>query len=124
MRCRARSRAAGQRGAATLLVLALSGLLTFVGLALAGVAAIVLTQRSAQAAADLAALAGATAVASGADACAAATDIATANGAALAHCEVAGLVVTVGVSVQGPRLVDRRYDVTAEARAGPTARAG
>lgn len=115
---------AGERGAATLVVLALSGLLMFVGLALAGVAAIVLTQRSAQAAADLAALAGATAAVSGADACAAAAEIASANGAVLARCELVGLAVTVGVSVQGPRLVDRRYDVTAEARAGPADEAG
>ena len=113
-----------ERGAATLIVLALCGMLMFVGLALSGVAAIVLTQRSAQAAADLAALAGATAAGSGADACAAAGDIAQANGAVLASCELAGPVVTVGVSVDGPRLVDRRYDVTAEARAGPVDAAG
>lgn len=108
-----------ERGAATLIVLALSGLLMFIGLALAGVAAIVLAQRSAQAAADLAALAGASAAVSGADACAAASEIAEANGAALASCELAGTVVTIVVLVEGPRLVDRRYDVTAEARAGP-----
>jgi secretion/DNA translocation related TadE-like protein len=119
-----RSRGGEERGAATLVVLAFSGLLMFVGLGLAGVAAIVHTQRSAQAAADLAALAGASAAVSGADACAAAGDIAAANGAVIAHCELAGLVVTIGVSVQGPRLVDRRYDVTAEARAGPADQAG
>ena len=119
MRGRAGPPGAGERGAATLLVLAVCGLLMFVGLALAGVAAIVLAQRSAQAAADLAALAGATAAVSGADACAVAGDVAAANGAVLAHCELAGLVVTIGVSVEGPRLVDRRYDVTARARAGP-----
>ena len=119
MRRAGRARGAGERGAATLIVLALSGLLMFVGLSLAGVAAIVLTQRSAQAAADLAALAGATAAVSGADACAAAGGIAAANDAVLAHCEIDGLVVTIGVSVEGPRLVDRRYDVSAQARAGP-----
>lgn len=114
-----RSRETDERGAATLLVLALSGLLMFIGLALAGVAAIVLTQRSAQAAADLAALAGASAAVAGEDACAAAEDIAAANGAALAGCELTGTVVTIAVRVDGPRLVARRYDVTAQARAGP-----
>lgn len=113
-----------ERGAATLVVLAFGGLLLFVGLALAGVAAIVLTQRSAQAAADLAALAGASAAGSGADACAVAAEIAEANGAALATCELAGPVVTVDVRVDGPRLAGRRYDVTAQARAGPVDEAG
>lgn len=112
-------RHAPERGAATLIVLAASGLVMFLGLALAGVASIVLTQRSAQAAADLAALAGASASASGVDGCAAASEIATANGADLVTCELVGPVVTVGVRVDGPRLVGRRYDVTAQARAGP-----
>lgn len=109
-----------ERGAATLLVLAVSGLLMFVGLALSGVAAIVLTQRSAQSAADLAALAGASAAVSGEDACVAAGDIAAANGGSLTSCALAGVVVTIAVTVEGPRLGDRRYDVTAEARAGPS----
>ncbi|WP_107704446.1 Rv3654c family TadE-like protein [Nocardioides allogilvus] len=115
----ARSRPGDERGAATVVVLAVSGLLMFVGLGLSGVAAIVVTQRSAQAAADLAALAGASAAVAGADACAAAGRIAADNGAALAACRLTGRVVTVAVRVDGPRLVDRRYDVTAEARAGP-----
>lgn len=110
----------GQRGSATLLILAVTGLLMFVGLGLGGVAAIVLTQRSAQAAADLAALAGASAAMSGTDACDAAATIAEANGAVLADCRHAGQVVTVSVTAAGPRLIDRRYDVTAEARAGPS----
>ena len=124
MRGASRSREADEQGAATLIVLALSGLLMFLGLALSGVAAIVLTQRSAQAAADLVALAGASSAVTGADACAAAADIAAANGAALAGCELTGTIVTVAVRVDGPRLVGRRYDVTAEARAGPADRAG
>ena len=118
MSCAA-SAGAGERGAATLIVLALSGMLMFVGLALTGVAAIVLTQRSAQAAADLAALAGASAAVAGADACAVAGDIAAANGAVLAQCEVSATVVTIAVHLDGPRLADRRYGVTAQARAGP-----
>lgn len=112
-------RCGDERGAATLIVLALCGLLMFVGLALAGVAAVVLTQRSAQAAADLSALAGATAAVSGADPCAVANDIAVANGAVVTSCELAGSEVSVAVRVRGPRWADRRYDVTARARAGP-----
>ena len=109
----------GERGSGTLIVLAVSGLLMFVGLALGGVAAIVLAHRSAQAAADLAALAAASAAASGVDACAAAEEIAAANTSSLIGCERVGAVVTVAVRVDGPRLMGRRYDVTAEARAGP-----
>ena len=101
-------------------MLALSGLLMFVGLALAGVAAIVLAQRSAQAAADLAALAGASAAVAGAGRLrGAAGDIAAANGAALARCELTGTVVTIAVRVDGPRLVARRYDVTARGAGRP-----
>jgi secretion/DNA translocation related TadE-like protein len=101
-------------------VLVASALLMFVGLGLSGVAAIVVTHRSAQAAADLAALAAASAAAVGQDACAAAERSAVANAAALASCEPVGVVVTVTVRADGPRLLGRRYDVTAQARAGPT----
>ncbi len=107
------------RGAATLVVLAAAGLLMFVGLALSGVAALVSAQRSAQSAADLAALAGAGAVASGGDACSLAAAIAEANRSLLAGCVLDGGEVTVAVTVPGPRLGARRYDVTAQARAGP-----
>ena len=117
-------RARGERGSATLMVLAVTGLLMFVGLGLSGVAAIVLTQRSAQAAADLAALAGASAAVAGTDPCDAAAAIAEANAATLAHCRIAGQVVTVAVTADGPQLTDRRYDVTAEARAGPAGGSG
>ncbi len=113
----------GEEGSGTLIVLAATGLLMFVGLALSGVAGVVLAHRSAQAAADLAALAAASAAASGVDACAAADRIAAANASSLIGCERVGAVVTVAVRTDGPRLVGRRYDVTAEARAGPVARA-
>jgi len=102
-----------------LIVIAASGLLMFVGLALGGVAAIVLAHRSAQAAADLAALAGASAAATGVDACSAAMRIAEANKSSVVRCELVGEIATVVVRVDGPLLVGRRYAVTAEARAGP-----
>jgi len=107
-----------------MLTIAVSALLMFVGLALSGVAAIVLAHRSAQAAADLAALAAASAAAGGVDACAAADRIAAANASSLIGCERVGSVVTVAVRVGGPRLVGRHYDVTAQARAGPVGRDG
>lgn len=113
----------GEAGSGTLLVLAASALLMFVGLGLSGVAAIVVTHRSAQAAADLAALAAASASAAGLDACAAADRSALANAASLASCERVGSVVTVTVRAEGPRLLGRRYDVTAQARAGPAVHA-
>ncbi len=82
----------GDRGGATVLVLAMAGLLCFVAAALAAVAGVVHAQRVAQSAADL---------------------------AALASCAVQGRQVRLLVEVPGPRLVDRRVVVTAEARAGP-----
>lgn len=106
-------------GAATLLVVAFAGVLLFAGVALAGVAAIVLAQRTAQAAADLAALAAATTLAEGGDACAAAAEVAAANAAVVDGCAVTGQDTRVSVRVPGPRLVGRRIEVTAEARAGP-----
>lgn len=112
-------RARCQRGAATLLVLSGAAVLLFVGVALAGVAALVLAQRTAQAAADLAALAAATALAGGDDPCRAAARVATANAAALAGCDLEGQEVRVRARVWGPRLAGRRVEVTAEARAGP-----
>lgn len=108
-----------EEGAATLLVVAMAGLLLFVGLALTGVAAIVRTHRSAQAAADLSALAGATAGARGRPPCAAAEQVARLNGGAMASCSAESGDVTVEVTVPGPQLVGRDFDVTAMARAGP-----
>jgi secretion/DNA translocation related TadE-like protein len=104
-----------ERGSATLFALAFLGVLLFVGLALARVSGLVLDHRRAQAAADLAALAGA----APAGGCSAAADIAIANGARLTSCSRDGpdLVVTVAVASQvwpGHSVV-----LTASARAGP-----
>lgn len=108
------------RGGATVLVLAMAGLLCFVAAALGAVAGVVHAQRVAQSAADLAALAAAAAVADGRDGCTEAAGTASANGAALATCAIQGLEVRLVVAVTGPRLVDGRVVVTAEARAGPS----
>ena len=73
-------RRGSERGAATVLAVALSGVLLLLGSALAVMAAMVADHRRAQASADLAALGGATALARGHDACAAAARVAQANG--------------------------------------------
>lgn len=107
------------RGAATLLVVATAAVLLFVGVALAGVAAIVRTHRTAQAAADLTALAAAATASSGGPVCARAAEVARANGGELVGCEPTGSQVVVAVRVAGPRLVGRRFAAVARARAGP-----
>lgn len=110
-----------QRGAATLLVVACLSLLLMMGAALGVVAAIVRAHRSAQSAADLAALAGAAARQRGEDSCANAARLAAANHAALTGCVVAGGDVLVTVVVDGPRWLGQDSDLTAQARAGPAA---
>jgi secretion/DNA translocation related TadE-like protein len=109
-------RACTDRGGATVLVVAMAGLLMFVMTGLAAAGGLVTAQRRAQAAADLAALAGAS---TPDDACARAGEVAAANAAALEACRLDGDEVTVEVSVAGPRVPWRDVRVTAEARAGP-----
>ncbi len=108
-----------QRGAASLLVVALLSVLLLVGAALGVVAAMVWAHRVAQSAADLSALAGAADLQEGKDACAAASRIAGANDASLASCLVQGEEVVVEVTVAGPRWLGQRSDLSARARAGP-----
>lgn len=108
-----------ERGAASLLVVTCVALLLVIGSALGVVAALVRSHRSAQAAADLAALAGASAWRRGVDACVAAAVSARANGAKLVGCRVLGEDVVVGVEVVGPRWLGQTADLTAQARAGP-----
>jgi secretion/DNA translocation related TadE-like protein len=109
----------GQRGAASLLVVALLAVLLLVGAALGVVAAMVWAHRTAQSAADLSALAGAADLQRGEDACAAASRIAGANHASLASCLVHGEEVVVEVTVAGPRWLGQEADLSARARAGP-----
>jgi secretion/DNA translocation related TadE-like protein len=111
-----------ESGAATVLVVAMAGVLMFVMVGLAAVGGLVTAQRRAQAAADLAALAGASPLASvrgSADACAAAARVAGSNAAALDACSPDGRTVRVAVSVDGPDVPWREVRVSAEARAGP-----
>jgi secretion/DNA translocation related TadE-like protein len=108
-----------QRGAASLLVVALLAVLLLVGAALGVVAAMVWAHRVAQSAADLSALAAATGLRDGADACGAAERIAGANDASLTSCLVQGEEVVVEVTVAGPRWLGQDADLSARARAGP-----
>lgn len=112
-------RAREERGAATVVALACLGILVLVGAALGVVAAMLHAHRQAQSAADLAALAGAAALADGADPCGRAAHIAVSNGSRLDVCEVDGREVVVEVTVTGPRWLGQTEDLRARARAGP-----
>ncbi len=111
--------AGDERGSATPFTIACLGLLLVLGAALGVVAAMVHAHRQAQAAADLAALAGATAAAHGGSACPAAGTVAAANAARLLTCGVTGREVTVRVEVPGPHWLGQAADLEAQARAGP-----
>lgn len=104
------------RGAATVLGVAMAGLLLLLGLALAELTAVVAAHRRAQAAADLAALAGAT---DGIGSCDAAGRVAQANGARLTSCTAQGTGVLVAVQVDTPPGLERVLVIEARARAGP-----
>lgn len=110
---------AGEHGAATVLVVAMTGVLLSVGVAVSAGAGLVVAHRQAQAAADLAALAAAGAPRRGDDPCRAAREIAQRNGARLAACQQQGADVVVRATVRshfgGPWAVD----LVGEARAGP-----
>jgi secretion/DNA translocation related TadE-like protein len=109
------------RGSGTVLVLGLS--LLVVLSAAAGVVRglAVIARHRAEAAADLAALAGAAAALDGPGrACAEAGDIAVANGGRLRSCVVAGEVVEVQVARDLPLGRLGQWSAVGRARAGPT----
>lgn len=109
-----------ESGSAAPFAVGVIGLLLFLGAALGVVGAVFVAHRTAQSAADLAALAGANALQVSEDPCAAASAIADRNDARLESCEVAGEDVTVTVRVEGPRWLGQPGNPVAEARAGPT----
>ena len=108
-----------ESGSATVVGIAMLGLVLTVALACAGVGALFVAHRQAQAAADLGALAGATAIQRGQPACPEAARIALRNRAALTGCTVRGELVTVRVSVATMPLLGRVRHTEASARAGP-----
>jgi secretion/DNA translocation related TadE-like protein len=107
------------RGSVTPLAIAGIGLIVVVSLLVSVVGGGLVTLRRSQAAADLAALAGAVAFQHGADACSAAARSARLNGARLAECLVNGQVVAVRVTLEAPRMFGRELELRAYARAGP-----
>jgi secretion/DNA translocation related TadE-like protein len=116
----------GDRGSATVWVLALSGVLVALGAAGVLVGSAVVIRHRAEAAADLAALAAAgNAVAGWADPCATASSVAVANGAVLEACSVLpGAVVQIRVGVRMPMGPLGLRWARASARAGPVAPGG
>lgn len=102
-----------------MLVVTMAGVLLFVTIALVLCAGLVRSHRMAQSAADLSALAGARALSVGADGCAEAASVATANGAAMAECEVQGSAILVTVTVPAPSWPGLDTELIGEARAGP-----
>lgn len=113
------ARSRGESGAGTVLGLSMAAVVLFVAMAVAGATAVVTAHRSAQSAADLAALAGAGALQRGEDACGQARQVAGANRATLRRCTVEGWTVTVTVTVHSPELFGRRMEQAARGRAGP-----
>lgn len=108
-----------ETGIATIWGLAIIGILMLLAAVSAGVVSLIGARHQAEAAADLAALAGAKAAVDGEDACDAARRIAAANGGALIRCDVEGEIVEVRVQVEGPRLLGESWVLTGRARAGP-----
>jgi secretion/DNA translocation related TadE-like protein len=120
------SRLERERGAATVFVLAIIGVVLAAGVIAAMAAAAVLTRHRAAVAADAAALAAASTVVAGASsACGTAARVAGENGARLASCAVGGSTVEVSVAVRPPGClawldrVGRLGEARLNARAGP-----
>ncbi len=114
-----------ERGLATPLTVALTGVLLVATLVGAAWGRLLVDQRRAAAAADFAALAGAAAVQTGRAACPAALDSSRANGAELLRCDVAGERVRVRTGIRSPSLLGRLVRVEATGHAGPVeSRAG
>lgn len=108
-----------ERGAATVLVLTMAGVLVLVAAALGVVGAMVVAHRAAESAADLSALAGARALAAGRDGCSSAAHVAVDDRARVVGCAVTGRTIVVRVEVAGPPWLGQHADLEAEARAGP-----
>lgn len=109
----------GERGSATVLAVAFVSLLTLVAIVAAGLSGLVLARRTASAAADLAALAGAGAIAHGEDPCGVAAQVSGRNGALLRTCERSGSTVTVATSVEALSVFGWVFTVPGRGRAGP-----
>jgi len=117
---RARAGLAGDRGAASLLLLAIGLVFVAGGVAGAAVGAARVGRHQARSAADFGALAGAQhAIEGEAAACAQAARLVAANGARITSCAVDGLEIVVRVDVTVTPLPAMVRHATAAARAGP-----
>lgn len=112
-------RQARQRGSASVLGIAFIGLLVTAALVGATCAAILVGQRRAAAGADLAALAGASALQHGRPGCAGAAAIARANHVRLMACAESGETITIEVTTGVVAALGSSWTVRARARAGP-----
>ncbi|MDT7538317.1 MAG: hypothetical protein QOI82_1902 [Actinomycetota bacterium] len=113
----------GDRGSATILVLALAGLLAVVGGLSATVGAVAVARHRAAAAADLAALAAADRALAGEEvACTAARRAAAADAAVLDSCRLTGEIADVVVSVRPPGALGSWGVARSHSRAGPSSR--
>jgi secretion/DNA translocation related TadE-like protein len=115
--------AAGDRGAASLFLLAIGRVFVAAGVAGAAVGAARVGRHEARTAADLGALAGAAhAIEGEAAACTQATQVVVANEARVTSCEVDGMEIIVRVDVTVTPLPGLVRHATAAARAGPVYR--
>lgn len=110
---------ASERGSTTVNAVVMIGVLATVALLVASAGGLITAHRTAAAAADLAALAGAEAMQSGQPGCAAAQRIAEANRARLLACRPQGKVITLTVAVQADVAFGSQFTLRGRARAGP-----
>ncbi|MGL5809599.1 MAG: Rv3654c family TadE-like protein [Nocardioides sp.] len=108
-----------ERGAGTVLAGSFLALLLVVGAAIAALGGLLRANRQAQAAADLGALAGASALQRGDQACAAAARLVAANQARSTECEIRGTDVVVRAEVRVSAWWGVVATPSAQARAGP-----
>ncbi len=113
------ARARGEVGAVVTLVVGLAAVLVVVAVGGGVLGRVLVEQRRVAVAADLAALAGASAVQRGEDACAAASRIARQNRATLVTCRTEGEVVRIGATGEVWRVGGQAVRVRARAVAGP-----
>jgi secretion/DNA translocation related TadE-like protein len=106
-------------GSAAVLGTVLVGALATVAVLVAALGGAVADQRRVESAADLGALAGASAAQRGDDPCAAAGSTVARNRARLTACRVAGEVVTLRAARSSRPVLGLRFTLTSTARAGP-----
>ncbi|GGD13359.1 Rv3654c family TadE-like protein [Nocardioides daphniae] len=109
-----------ERGAGTILVVTTATVLLTMAIVMAACVGLLHAHRRAQAAADLAALAGAAALQQGADGCGQADEVAALNGASLVRCRVTDRRVRVVAGVRGPAWGGFDDELLGEAEAGPS----